>query len=255
MAYRSRMPYLICLLALALCAVPVYAQEKNPSESDRYEQRHRAGFDGTGRYYLDREIAHVMGHQAADWLERPEREQEERTSEMIKLLDLKPGEKAADIGAGTGYITRQLAEGVGKSGAVYGVEIQQEMLDILQKNMRARGHTNIISVLGTITDPKLPVNTLDLIIMVDVYHEFSHPYEMMVNMVKALKPGGRIVFVEYKAEDPTIPIKRTHKMSEAQVKKEALIFPDLEWSKTHATLPWQHVIIFQKKAPGEPVKK
>ncbi|HEY1174496.1 MAG TPA: class I SAM-dependent methyltransferase [Verrucomicrobiae bacterium] len=249
------MPHLIYLLALCLCANLSFAQEKEKVtlESGRYEQRHRAGFDGTGRYYMGREIAHVMGHQAADWLERPEREQEEHTTEMIKLLDLKPGEKAADIGAGTGYITRRLAEGVGKSGSVYGVEIQQEMLDLLQKNMRERGHTNIISVLGTVSDPKLPANTLDLIIMVDVYHEFSHPYEMMDNMVKALKPGGRIAFVEFKAEDQSVPIKRTHKMSEAQVKKEALVFKDLEWSKTHTTLPWQHVIVFKKKA-ATPVK-
>lgn len=244
------MPILFYLLLMVFGVASSFAQEKAATTNAapaRYEQRHRAGYDGTGRYYMDREIAHVMGHQAADWLERPEREQEEHTAQMIKLLNLKPGEKVADIGAGTGYITRRLAEGVGKSGAVYAVEIQQEMLDLLQKNMRERGHTNIISTLGIITDPKLPANTLDLIIMVDVYHEFSHPYEMMENMVKSLKPGGRIVFVEFKAEDQTVPIKRTHKMSEAQVKKEALVFKDLEWAKTDSKLPWQHVITFRKK--------
>ncbi|MGV3755303.1 MAG: class I SAM-dependent methyltransferase [Verrucomicrobiota bacterium] len=255
------MPILFYLLALIICTASSHAQEKaatsTPASAStntapaRYEQRHRMVPGGTGRYYMEREIAHVVsGNETLKWLERPEREQEEDTSNMVKLLELKPGEKAADIGAGTGYITRRMAEAVGPKGTVYAVEINEEMIELLQADMRKRGQTNVVSVRGTETDAKLPANTLDLIVMVDVYHEFTHPYEMMENMVKALKPGGRLVFVEFKAEDKKVPIYPAHKMSEAQVKKEALIFPDLEWSKTHPTLPWQHVIIFKKKAPS-----
>ncbi len=251
------MPILFYLLALVLGAASSFAQEKEKTPASasttnaapaRYEQRHRAVPGGTGRYYMEREIAHVVsGNETLKWLERPEREQEEDTSNMIKLLDLKPGEAAADIGAGTGYITRRLADAVGPKGTVYAVEIQQEMLDIIQSDMKQRGHTNVISVLGNETDAKLPATKLDMIVMVDVYHEFTYPYEMMENMVKSLKPGGRIVFVEFKAEDKKVPIYEAHKMSEAQVKKEALVFPALEWVKTDSKLPWQHVITFRKK--------
>ena len=128
---------------------------------------------------------------------------------------------------------------------VYGVEIQQEMLDILAEKMAEEGITNIKGVLGTITDPKLPPNSVDLAIMVDVYHEFSHPYEMMQNICRALKIGGRVAFVEYRLEDDSVPIKRLHKMSELQVMKEATPHP-LSWVETHGDLPWQHVIIFEK---------
>jgi ubiquinone/menaquinone biosynthesis C-methylase UbiE len=249
------MPFLFYLLALVLCAASSLAQDKAPTPATstnaapaRYEQRHRVVPGGTGRYYMEREIAHVVsGNETLKWLERPDREQQEDTTNMIKLLDLKPGEAAADIGAGTGYITRRLADGVGPKGSVYAVEINQEMLDIIQSDMRKRGHTNVITVLGNETNPGLPAAKLDMIVMVDVYHEFTYPYEMMENMVKSLKPGGRIVFVEFKAEDKSVPIYEAHKMSEAQVKKEALVFPALEWVRTDSKLPWQHVITFQKK--------
>jgi SAM-dependent methyltransferase len=130
-------------------------------------------------------------------------------------------------------------------GKVYAVEIQQEMLDLLGENMKQRGISNVVQTLGTVSDPKLPANAIDLIILVDVYHEFDHPYEMTDAMVKSLKPGGRLVFVEFKKEDPNVPIKEVHKMSEAQVKKEMAIFP-LQHSQTFTNLPWQHVIVFKK---------
>jgi ubiquinone/menaquinone biosynthesis C-methylase UbiE len=210
-----------------------------------YETRADHDPDGIGKFYLGREIAHVMGHQAADWLERAEREEEEQPARLVELLELKPGNSVADIGAGTGYISWRMAEKVGAQGKVYAVDIQREMLDLLAQKMKTRGLQNVVPVLGTITNANLPTNSIDLAIMVDVYHEFSHPYEMMKSIAAALKPGGRVAFVEYRAENPEIPIKRVHKMTETQVKKEA-IAAGLEWEKTLADLPRQHLIIVRK---------
>ena len=201
--------------------------------------------DGIGKFYMGREISHVMGHLAAGWLERPEREREEMPNRLIEMLKLKEGDVVADIGVGTGYIARRISPKIGETGIVYGVEIQQEMLDILDKKMAEEGITNIKGILGTITDPKLPPNSVDLAIMVDVYHEFSHPYEMMQNICRGLKIGGRVAFIEYRLEDDNVPIKRLHKMSELQVIKEATPHP-LSWVETLDDLPWQHVIIFEK---------
>jgi len=196
---------------------------------------------------MGREIAHVMGHQAADWLERPEREKEEGTDLLVPALKLKPGNVVADIGAGTGYYTRRLAKAVGTNGVVLAVEIQQEMLDILTNKMVGEKIFNVKPVLGTVTDPKLPKASVDLILMVDVYHEFDFPYEMAEAMCQGLKPGGRIAFVEFRKEDPTVPIKEVHKMSEAQVRKEMGVQP-LEWVETLSVLPQQHIIMFRKKS-------
>jgi ubiquinone/menaquinone biosynthesis C-methylase UbiE len=187
-----------------------------------------------------------MGHQAADWLERPEREQEEKTSLLIEALKFKPGEMVADIGAGTGYLTRRIAPRILPRGKVFAVEIQREMLDALTNRLKGEGITNVVPVLGTVTDPKLPSAALDTIIMVDVYHEFDFPFEMTETMCRALKPGGRLVFVEFRAEDESVPIKRVHKMSEAQVKKEMAPHP-LVWKETISVLPWQHIIVFARK--------
>ena len=213
--------------------------------SSRYQQLKPPNQDGIGKFYMGREIAHVMGHEGADWLERPEREFEERPDILIESLNLKPGSVVADIGTGTGYIAWRMAKKVGDKGLVYGVDIQQEMLDLLIKNMAKRGVTNVKGALGTITDPNLPPNSVDLAIMVDVYHEFSHPYEMMQGICRGLKTGGRVVFVEYRTEDPSVPIKRLHKMTELQVIKEATPHP-LEWVETIEKLPRQHIIIFKK---------
>ena len=212
---------------------------------DRYETRQNHDPDGIGKFYVGREIAHVMGHQAADWLERPEREEQERSSELIKLLALKPGQVVADIGAGTGYLSWRMATNVAPTGKVYAVDIQQEMLDLLSRQMKERAITNVLTVLGTITDPKLPTNSVDLVLMVDVYHEFSHPYEMTQNIISSLKTGGRVAFVEFRAEDPDVPIKRVHKMSVDQVKKEAAA-AGLTFDSVIEKLPWQHLIIFRK---------
>ena len=204
-----------------------------------------ANRDGIGKVFMGREIAQVMGHQAADWLDRPERFREERPDLLIAALDIKAGTTVADVGAGTGYHVERIAPLVGKDGRVMAVDIQPEMLALLNQRLKRIGIINVTPVLGTIRDPKLAANSIDLIMMVDVYHEFDHPAEMLTKMVAALKPGGRLAFVEYKAEDFSVPIKNLHKMSEAQIRKEASAF-GLTWVKTATTLPWQHVVIFRK---------
>src|SRR2546427_4079135 len=218
---------------------------RTATNSSHYEYRREHDPNGIGKFYLGREIDHVMGHQAADWLERPEREAEEKPDLLLEALKLKPGDVVADIGAGTGYYSWRMANLVGDQGLVYAVDIQQEMLDWLAKKMAERKVTNVKGVLGTITDPKLPAHSVDLVLLVDVYHEFDHPFEMMQATCKALKPGGRAVLVEFRAEDPKVPIKEVHKMSEAQVRKEMTVHP-LEWVETADVLPWQHIVVFRK---------
>ncbi len=144
-----------------------------------------------------------------------------------------------------------MARRIGEKGLVYAVDIQQEMLDLMERKLRRRGIQNVKGILGTPTDPRLPPASVDTILMVDVYHEFEHPYEMAEAMVRALRPGGRIVFVEFRGEDPTVPIKELHKMTEAQVKKELGVFPQLSWVETLKVLPQQHIIIFRKNNEGE----
>src|SRR5438045_1479646 len=190
------------------------------TNSSRYEHRKEHDPNGTGKFYLGREIAHVMGHQAADWLERPEREAEEKPELLLQALKLKSGDAVADIGAGTGYYSWRIAGVVGEKGLVYAVDIQQEMLDLLAKNMAERKITNVKGVLGTITDPKLPPRSVDVVLMVDVYHEFDHPFEMMQSICRALKPGGRVVSVEFRSEDTKVPIKEVNKLSGARVRTQ-----------------------------------
>ena len=211
----------------------------------RYESG-RATRDGIGKYYFGREIAQVMGHQGAEWLERPEREEEERTDVLLEMLKLKPGDVVADVGAGSGYLSWRMAQRVGPAGRVYAVDIQQEFLDLLMVNMKKRGVGTIVQpVLGTIRDPKLPAAAVDLIILVDVYHELDFPFEMTSAMIAALKPGGRLVLVEYRGEDPAVPIKPLHKMTVEQVQKELAVQP-VVFAENIASLPRQHVIVFRK---------
>lgn len=224
---------------LALAGGSVYADEP------RYTAI-QGSPDGIGKAYQGREIAKVMSFHGAPWLERPERMQEERPDVVLAALELKPGMKVADVGAGSGYYSWRMAERVGKNGTVFAVDVQPEMLQMLRRNMSERGAGNVRPLLGTETDPKLPAGTLDLAIMVDVYHELEYPYEMLAAIVKALKPGGRVVFVEFRGDDPSVPIKALHTMTEAQVRKEAAIHP-LVWIKTVSDLPWQHLIVFRKK--------
>jgi predicted methyltransferase len=202
--------------------------------------------DGIGKVYMGREIAKVMSFYGASWLDRPERAEEERPEHVLAALDLKPGMAVADVGAGSGYYASRIAKHVGKRGVVYAVDVQPEMIDILKLQMKQRGVTNVKPILGTATDPRLPQGALDLALLVDVYHELEYPYEMLAAVVRALKPGGRVVFVEFRGDDPQVPIKALHTMTEAQVRKEAAVLP-LEWVKTVGGLPWQHLIVFRKR--------
>ena len=224
----------------------LFGDRPAPLPEPLYEFRQEHDPNGLGKFFMGREIAHVMGHQAWQWLERPEREEEEGTGLLIESLDLEPGEVVADIGAGSGYFSWRMARLVGEKGVIYAVEIQEEMLDLLMKNMAKRRVEKIVRpILGTPTDPKLPPASCDTMLLVDVYHEFDQPFEMIRNMITALKPGGRIVFVEFRGEDPNVPIKAVHKMTEAQVKKEMSVHP-LQWVDTLRILPQQHIIIFRK---------
>jgi SAM-dependent methyltransferase len=200
--------------------------------------------DGIGKIFMGREISHVMGHQGLNWLERDEREMEEAPSRAIALLDLAPDAVIADIGAGSGYYSFRIAPLVAR-GKVIAVDIQQEMFDFLKAESTKREVTNVQPHLGTIEDIQLPPDTLDAALMVDSYHEFSHPIEMLTSLQKALKPGGKIYLLEYRAEDPRVPIKPLHKMSEAQARKEfeALGFT---FVKNKPGLPWQHFLVFEK---------
>jgi precorrin-6B methylase 2 len=220
--------------------------------TNRYAFHQPHNPDGIGKYYMGREIAQVMGHESAAWLERPERLAEEQPDQLLNLLRLRPGETVADIGAGTGYVSRRLAQAVGPRGRVLAEDVQPEMITLL-KNLAARlGLTNITPVLGTASDPRLPAASVDLALMVDVYHEFDLPYEMMQAICLALKPGGRLVLVEYRGEDPYVPIKPLHKMTQMQVKREMSVLP-LDWVQTIERLPRQHIIVFRKRPAAMPV--
>jgi SAM-dependent methyltransferase len=225
----------------AAIALPAFAQKESP----RYT-RIRGSADGIGKSYMGREISGVMGWQGAAWLEREEREQEERGDLLLRELGLKPGMAVADVGAGTGYYARRIAPLVGSSGIVYAVDVQPEMIQMLGDLAKKANLPNIKPVLCTVDNVKLPDASIDLAIMVDVYHELEFPFEVMESVVRALKPGGRVVYVEYRAEDPKVPIKTLHKMSEAQVKKEAAAHA-LVYERTANTLPWQHVVVFRKR--------
>lgn len=230
-------------VALLLAASAALAQPAAVAE--RYSLV-PASADGIGKRYMGREISAVMGWQGAAWLEREEREREERTDLLLPMLEIKSGIAVADVGAGSGYFARRLAARVGPGGAVYAVDVQPEMVRMLEALARQPGLGQIKPVQGSATAVKLAAASIDLALMVDVYHELEFPYEMLASIVQALKPGGRVVFVEYRAEDASVPIKPLHKMSEAQVKTEAARHP-LTWERTLGGLPWQHVLVFRKR--------
>ncbi len=205
-----------------------------------------ASRDGIGRRYFGREIAQVMGHFAAGWLERPEREQEERTSLLLSLLPLSEGDTVADIGAGSGYFTRRLSRMVGDDGRVLATDIQPQMLEILQDRLRAEGIGNVRPILGTTSNTGLEPRSVDLILLVDVYHEFDLPWEMTRSMRDALRPGGRVALVEYRANDPQVPIKPLHTMTAAQSRLEFEAAGFRLDSEFVGELPWQRLQLFAR---------
>jgi len=205
----------------------------------------QGGPNGIGKWYMGREIAHVMGFQGMNWLERPEREEEENTSILLKNMYIKPKDIIADIGAGSGYHVFKMAP-LANKGTIYAVDIQDEMLEALRAKKEARNNQNIKIVKGSEKSVNLPENSVDKVLMVDVYHEFNYPKEMIASIKKALKPKGKLFLIEYRGEDRTVPIKELHKMTEAQAVKE-MKAAGLTLQRNDANLPWQHCMVFSKE--------
>jgi len=201
--------------------------------------------NGINKWYMGRQIAQVMSHYGIDWLEREEREMEENTTQLLKNLSVKPGMLVADIGAGSGYHSALLSKMVG-NGKVFAVDVEPEMIAYLNARIKQEKLSRIVPVLSTEKNVALPENTVDIILLVDVYHEFSFPYEMALSMRSALKPGGKLVLVEFRAEDLTVPIKTIHKMSEKQSVKE-LKAAGFKFEQNMDNLPWQHCMVFTKQ--------
>lgn len=238
---------LVACLLIGEAPAPTSVPASAPAV-ERYTWRREHDPDGIGKFYMGREIAHVMGHEGADWLERSEREAEEAPSRLIESLELRDTDVVADIGAGSGYFTVRIAPRVSR-GRVKAVDIQPEMLDLLARRLQREQIGNVDLILGRADDPRLEPASVDLALLVDVYHEFEYPYEMMTRIREALRPGGRVVLVEYRLEDPTVPIKRVHKMSERQAIREMQAV-GLRHMRTIGVLPRQHILIFSKELPA-----
>jgi ubiquinone/menaquinone biosynthesis C-methylase UbiE len=237
------------LLAWIWCLLlPALGSAEQPPGQDGEYSYHEPSRDGIGKRYFGREIARIMGHQGAAWLERRTRASEELPDKVVEAMELAPDAKVADIGAGTGYFSFRLAESV-PTGQVYAVDVQQEMLDILHKRIQRRSIGNIVPVMGMPDDPRLPDGTIDAVLLVDAYHEFAYPLEMMRAIRGALRPGGRVFLIEYRGEDPRIPIKPLHKMTQQQAIAE-LQAAGLRWVETKDFLPAQHFMVFEKPHTG-----
>ncbi len=236
--------FLACFLLLTSAAL---AQEADPAKEPL--------FPPGLKEYKGRTIAPAMSYLGADWLVRATREKEERCSLMLANLGVKRGMVCCDMGCGNGFYALQLAKMVGKDGHVYAVDIQPEMLKLLQERAFTEKVDNVTPVLGSLIDPYLPRGKVDLILCVDVYHEFSHPEHMLQRMHDALSPEGVVILAEFRAEDPEVPIKPEHKMTKDQVKKE--FEPNgFELAKEFDKLPWQHLLFYKKAAKSaEPEKK
>ena len=227
------------IAVLSVCALVADADPRG----QRYELRAVHDADGIGKFYLGREIAQVMGPGGILWLERPERASEEQPQLAIDALGIKPGQTVADLGAGSGYYSFRVAPLVGPTGKVLAIDIEPAMLEAIVQRAQREHISNVATVRSSAQDPNLAPGSVDLLFMVDVYHELEYPYEMMTKVRAALKPGGRVALIEYRAEDPEVAIKPLHKMSERQVRREmqAAGFKHLQ---TVRTLPLQHLIVF-----------
>ena len=238
--HQQTVVFLLCLFLTSCQAQTRQANE----ELDTVYSFQTPSRDGTGKYYMGREIAHVMGHLGAPWLERPERDQEENTTQAINNMELSPTDMVADIGAGSGYYTFRIAE-ILSEGKVFAVDIQPEMLSIMRQKIQEEQIENVELVKGTEKNPNLPPESVDVILFVDVYHELAFPREVLTHLVKALRANGRLILLEYRMEDPKVPIKRLHKMSLRQASKE-MEAVGLRLKENLENLPWQHFMIFEK---------
>jgi SAM-dependent methyltransferase len=234
----------VILLGLMLSGWRIQLPKAVAESGSVYEERVVHSADGIGKFYMGREIAKVMGHTEALWLERPSREVTEQPQQVIDALDLKPTDVVADMGAGTGYFSFRISPKV-PQGKVLAVDIQPEMIDIMNFLKKENNITNVEPILGSVTNSNLPDDTVDLALMVDAYHEFEYPREVMEGVVRSLKPGGRVVLVEYRRENPLIPIKALHKMTQNQARKEMKAV-GLRWRETKNFLPQQHLMVFEK---------
>ncbi len=239
-AARTVVPAVLALI-VTIAATGAHGSDLEPI----YEMRTPSG-NGIGKVYMGREIANVMSHRSMYRLDRPSRERDERTDLLVAALPVEDGDAVADIGAGSGYFSFRVAERV-PNGVVYAVDIQQEMLDEIERRKRERGVDNIETLLGTVDDPGLGEESADLIFIVDAYHEFSHPREMGEAMYRALRPGGQLIVVEDRAESKSRSSGRLHNMSEAQARKEITAL-GFRWLRTEDFLPQQHFLVFQKPA-------
>jgi ubiquinone/menaquinone biosynthesis C-methylase UbiE len=238
----------LCLV-LGIFASPLRAANAKSSVAMPLYREGRGSPDGIGKFYQGREIAAVMSFEGVQWLERPSRASEERPDLLVEELHLQPGMTVADIGAGSGYLSRRMAPIVGP-GRVFAVDVQPQMVALLTELSQNLKLKNLVPIQGGTEDVRLPAASVDLAVMVDVYHELAYPYEVMHSLVRALKPGGRVVLVEYRGEDPAVPIKALHKMSEAQIRLEMNVLP-LAWERTSERLPMQHIVVFRKSEPGK----
>lgn len=226
-----------------MLSTPLLALLLGCGSESRYGEVTSNAEDGTGREYMGREIADVMtSEHGALWLDRPERDEEELPLRLLRALNLNASDVVADIGSGTGFFTFRIADLV-PSGRVYAVEVQQALVDTIRVRAERRGLRNVTPVLGAVDDPALPENRLDVALVVSSYHEFAHPREMLEQLVRALKPGGRLVLVEYRAEDTTIGITDLHRMSEEQIIREGEAV-GLTYRETIDVLPQQHIVVF-----------
>ena len=227
---------------LVFCfTVTLIAQSTSSVDSYTYKEGDR---NGTGKWYMGREIAYVMGFQGMSWLERPEREKEENTAKLLQHMNITSGDVIADIGAGSGYHVFKMSS-IAKDVFVYAVDIQDEMLAEMNERITDNEIDNVTLVKGGEKSVNLPENSVDKILMVDVYHEFSYPVEMLASMKNALRSDGKIYLIEYRAEDPSVPIKAVHKMSEKQAVKE-FEAAGFKLEKNKGNLPWQHCMVFVK---------
>jgi ubiquinone/menaquinone biosynthesis C-methylase UbiE len=227
------------MFSVLLISNQCVAQKSNTDNKYKFK---KGDYNGIGKWYMGREIAHVMGYQGIDWLERSEREKEENVSNLIENMGIKPTDTIADIGAGSGYHVFRMAP-LAKNGLIYAVDIQIEMLMEIENTKQFNKINNVETILGSETSIQLPVRSVDKILMVDVYHEFNFPIEMIASIKNALKPEGQLFLIEYRGEDPKVPIKKIHKMTENQAVKE-MEAAGFKLKSNITNLPWQHCMIF-----------